>query len=101
VSLLTCPQEMYLCRIDGLYHTAHNVTAAVFMDAISLLKLTGYVMCQEVCHVNNCMFCPHRIYAVCKYLRKNSYLCHLHHNLTGFYNRVEKCLLRDTNWSFK
>ena len=28
-------------------------------------------------------------------------LCHLYHKLIGFYNRVEKCLLRGTNWVFK
>jgi hypothetical protein len=91
---------MYLCSIDGLYHTAHNVTAAVFMDTISLLKPTGYVMYQEVYHFNKCMFCPHRIYVLCTYLRTNIYLCHLQHKLTGFYNRVEKCLLRGMNWGF-
>jgi hypothetical protein len=37
----------------------------------------------------------------CIYLRTNSDLCHLHHKLTGFYNRDEKCLLRGTNWVFK
>jgi hypothetical protein len=28
-------------------------------------------------------------------------LCHLQHKLIGFYNRDEKCLLRDMNWVFK
>jgi hypothetical protein len=28
-------------------------------------------------------------------------LCHLHHKLIGFYNRVEKCLQRGTEWAFK
>jgi len=37
----------------------------------------------------------------CIYLRTNSKLCHLHDKLTGFYNRVEKCLLRGKNWGFK
>ena len=35
------------------------------------------------------------------YLRAKSDLCHLHHKLTGFYNRDEKCLLRGTKWAFK
>jgi hypothetical protein len=35
------------------------------------------------------------------YLRPNSDLCHLQHKLIGFYNRVEKCLLRGTDWVFK
>jgi hypothetical protein len=49
----------------------------------------------------NCLLCPHCIYVFCIYLRTNSDLCHLHHKLTGFYNRVEKCLQRGTNWAFK
>ena len=47
------------------------------------------------------MLCPHCIYVFCIYLRTNSNLCHLQHKLIGFYNRVEKCLLRGTNWVFK
>ena len=35
------------------------------------------------------------------YLRTNSDLCHLQHKLIGFYNRVEKCLQRGTEWVFK
>jgi hypothetical protein len=49
----------------------------------------------------NCAFCPHCIYVFCIYLRTNSDLCHLHHNLIGFYNRVEKCLQHGTNCIFK
>jgi hypothetical protein len=37
----------------------------------------------------------------CIYLRTNSDLCHLQHKLIGFYNRVEKYLLRGTEWAFK
>ena len=33
--------------------------------------------------------------------KKNSDLRHLQHKLIGFYNRDEKCLLRDTKWVFK
>ena len=50
---------------------------------------------------NNCTFCPHCIYVFCIYLRRNSELCHLQHELIGFYNGDEKCLLRGTNWVFK
>jgi hypothetical protein len=32
---------------------------------------------------------------------KNSDLCHLQHKMIGFSNRVEKCLLRGTDWVFK
>jgi len=37
----------------------------------------------------------------CIYLGTNSDLYRLHHKVTGFYNRVEKCLLRGTDWVFK
>ena len=40
-------------------------------------------------------------YVFCIYLRTNSDLCHLHHKLTGFYNRDEKCLQRGTSWVFQ
>ena len=49
----------------------------------------------------NCTFCPHSLYVFCIYLRTNSDLCHLQHKLIGFYKRVEKCLLRVTDWVFK
>jgi hypothetical protein len=64
---------------------------------INLLKPTGYVMHQQ--------FNIQQLYALptlfCIYLRTNSDLCHLQHKLIGFYNRVEKCLQRGTNWAFK
>ena len=50
---------------------------------------------------NNCTLRPHCIYVFCIYLRTNSDLCHLQHNLIGFYNRDEKCLQRGTDWAFK
>jgi hypothetical protein len=50
---------------------------------------------------NNCTLCPHCIYMLCIYLRKNSDLCHLQHKLIGFYNRDEKCLQRGREWVFK
>jgi hypothetical protein len=37
----------------------------------------------------------------CIYLSTNSDLCHLQHELIGFYNRDEKCLQRRTDWVFK
>ena len=48
----------------------------------------------------NCTLRPHCLYVFCIYLRTNSDLCHLRHKLIDFYKRVEKCLLRDTNWVF-
>jgi len=50
---------------------------------------------------NNCIFCPHCIYVFFTYLRPNSDLCHLQHKLIDFYDRVEKCLLRGTDWVCK
>jgi len=44
---------------------------------------------------------PHCIYVFCIYLRTKSDLCHLQHELVGFYNRDEECLQRGTNWVFK
>jgi len=64
---------------------------------INLLKPTGYVRHP----FNNWTFCPHCIYVFCIYLRTNSDLCRLQHKLIGFYDRVEKCLLRGTDWVFK
>ena len=66
-------------------------------DNINLLQSTGHVMHQQF---NNCTFFPHCIYVFCIYLRTNSDLCHLQHEMIGFYNREEKCLLRGTNWVF-
>jgi len=47
------------------------------------------------------MLCPHCIYVFSIYLRTNSDLCHLQHELIGFYNRDETCLQRGTDWVFK
>jgi len=47
------------------------------------------------------MLCPHFFYVFCIYLRTNSNLCHLEHELIGFYNGDEKCLLRSKDWVFK
>jgi hypothetical protein len=66
---------------------------------LNLLK-TGYVLHQQVEHFNNRTLCPHCIYVFCIYLRINSVLCHLQHKLIGFYNQVEKCLQRGTDWAF-
>jgi hypothetical protein len=35
------------------------------------------------------------------YLRTNSDLCHLQHELIGFYSQDEKCLQRGADWVFK
>ena len=45
-------------------------------------------------------FCKqHKKILIVQPTRTNSDLCHLHYQLNDFYNRHEKCLLRDTNWS--
>jgi hypothetical protein len=41
------------------------------------------------------------LYVFCIYLRTNGDFCHLQHKMIGFYNRVEKCLQRGTNWVCK
>ena len=81
---------------------------------INHLKLTGYVMHQQVNllnptgHVMHQQFKIQQLYVLPKmylcvlYLSENkSNLCHLQHKLIGFYNRDEKCLPRGTNWVFK
>jgi hypothetical protein len=50
---------------------------------------------------NNCIFWVHCIFVFCIYLRTNSDFCHIHHKLIGFYNPVEKCLQRGTNFVSK
>jgi hypothetical protein len=35
------------------------------------------------------------------YLSENSDFCHLRLKVISFYNQVEKCLQRGTNWVFK
>jgi len=67
---------------------------------IILLTPTGYVMYQQF-NIQQLYALPHCFYVFCIYLRRKSDLCHLQHNLAGFYNRDEKCLLRSTDWVFK
>ena len=50
---------------------------------------------------NQQMYILPTLYLYVLYLRTNSDLCHLQHKLIGFYNQVEKWLLRGTNWVFK
>ena len=64
----------------------------------NLLKPTGCV--QQPVYNLRIDILP-KLYLFCIYLRTNSDLCHLHHKLIGFYNRVGVCLLRGTDWVFK
>ena len=64
------------------------------MTTRNLVNTTGLTL-------NNCTLCPHCIYVFRIYLRTNSDFCPIHHKLTGFCNRVEKCLQRGTDWVFK
>ena len=75
-------------------------TGHVMHQQFNLLKPTGHVMHQQF-NSQQFTFCPHCIYVFCIYLRTNSDLCHLQHELISFYNREEKCLLAGTNWVFK
>jgi hypothetical protein len=64
-------------------------------------RLELVTWCTSSLTFNNCTLCPHCIYVFCIYLRTNSDLCQLQHELIGYYNRDEKCLQRGTVWVFK
>ena len=64
---------------------------------LNILKPTGHVLHQQF-NIQQLYVLP-TLY-LC-YLRTNGDLCHLQHKLIVFYNRVEKCLLRGTNWVYK
>jgi hypothetical protein len=49
---------------------------------------------------NNCTFCLCCIFVFYIYLGTNSDFCHIYRKMIGFYNRVEKCLQRGTDWAF-
>ena len=66
-------------------------TGYVMHQQFNLLKPTGYVIRQQFNLLKPTGYVMHQ----------QSDLCHLQHQLIGFYNRVEKCLLRGTNWVFK
>jgi hypothetical protein len=89
----------YSCVI---FHFIPGLKVARLIEfTVNLLKPTGYVMHQPVEYFNNCPLCPNCIYVFRVCLRTNSDLCHLQHNLIGFYNRDKKCLQRGTDWVFK
>ena len=91
-----------MCGIHN-YLCALQVSKANFGQLITLSPFKAYWSRDAPTGLtfNNCTFGPHCIYVFCIYLRTNSDLCHLHHKLTGFYDREEKCLLRGTNWVFE
>jgi hypothetical protein len=60
-----------------------------------------YIACLVNLYHPTAVRSAHTVFAFCIYLRTNSYLCHLQHKLTGFYNRDKECLLRGTDWAFK
>ena len=86
--------------VEKANHSYVQAMVYIIMLLLNFLKPTVYA-CTNSLTFNNCRFCPHCIYMFCIYLRTNSDLCHLQHQLIGFYNRDEKCLLRGTNWAFK
>ena len=64
------------------------------------IKPTGYVMHHQF-NIQQLYALP-TLYLFVLYLSgKKQRLYHLQHKLMGFYNRVEKCFLRGTNWVFK
>ena len=79
---------IWKCLLGCCVRIKHNI----------LLKPTGHVMHQQF--NNQQLYLLPTLYLFCIYLRTNSDSCHLQHELIGFYNRDEKCLLRGTNWVF-
>jgi len=43
----------------------------------------------------------HIVFMCFVWISEQTDFCHIHHKLTGFYNREEKCLQRGTDWVFK
>jgi len=83
-------------RYGPYFDQQNNVTTG--SGGINLSKPTGYVMHQQF-NIQQLYALPKQcIYVFCIHLRTESDLCHLHHKLVGFYNRVETCLLRGTDW---
>jgi len=103
------PHTSYIwnCRWAPLSRNFFSECSPVRRPVTNLdcILLTFYSLpvtwCTTSLTFNNCTLCPHCIYVFCIYLRTNSDLCHLQHKLIGFYNRVEKCLQRGTDWVFK
>ena len=78
----------------------HRLTFLLIdLNSVNLLKPTGHVIHQQF-NIQQLYVLPTLYLCLCIYLRTNSDLCRLQHKLIGFYNRVEKCLLRGTNWVF-
>jgi hypothetical protein len=69
------------------------------MLAFNVLKPMGYVMHYRL-NIQQ-LYALLKLCVFCIYLRTNSDLCHLYHELIGFYNRDEKCLQRGTDGAFK
>jgi len=114
----TCPKstgKVRKCSKLFIYKTSicttniRNITVLCILLHVSLevyapiFNLSTYWLCDAPTSLtfNNCTFYPHNIDVFCIYLRTNNDLYHLQHKVNGFYNRVEKCLLRGTNWVFK
>jgi hypothetical protein len=70
-----------------------------FNSAFKGLKPTGHVMHHQF-NIQQLYALP-TLYLCVLYLSENSELCHLQHELIGFYNRDEKCLQRGMDWVFK
>ena len=100
--LITRPEESYRLWCVVVCDLETSRIGAPYIYDISNLRVKVYCLRNVSTSItfNNCIFCPHCIYVFCIYLRTNSDLCHLHHKLTGFYNRDEKCLQRGTDWVF-
>jgi hypothetical protein len=88
-------------NLQGTDILEHLGVDSIILQWILTFESLLVTWCINNYNIQNCTLSPHCIYLFCIYLRTNSDLCHLHHNLIGFYNRDEKCLLRGTNWVFK
>jgi len=91
--------------IPPVFHTNSFVCQRLLLvlaidSFVNLLKPTGYVLHQQF-NIQQLYALPTLYLCVLYLSEKNSDLCHLQHKLIGFYNRVEKCLLRGTDWVFK
>ena len=97
-------QQFNLLKPTGhVTHQQFNLlkpTGYVTYQQFNFLKPTDYVMHQQF-NIQQLYFLPTLYLCVIYLSKKNSDLFHLYHKLIGFCNRVEKCLLRGTNWVFK
>jgi hypothetical protein len=102
-----CDHEGFLVSQDGWWrnylHFFHLKSVLIcrplspYASIINLLKPAGYVMHLLVYH-SRIARSAHTVLICFVCLRNDDDLCHLHHKLISFSNRVEKSWRRGTNW---